>query len=192
MFLWLKRSVRRKYSRCLSHHWIHISTKAVKSIDSSRPCITFSVPHLISLSTAYPWGSQGCNCFVALSPLFQGVTVVTGYCSQSQLSLWEKVHPGTGAPWYRCTLVQVHPGTGAPWTSRQLIAGPSLVAEAARCQPHIRSNFGVQYLAQGYFDMQLSSAPRELGFKPATPFFQYHVFKMISYLQCILSKVLNL
>ena len=29
---------------------------------------------------------------------------------------------------------------------------------------HIRSNFGVHYLAQGYFDMQLSSAPGEPGF----------------------------
>ena len=28
----------------------------------------------------------------------------------------------------------------------------------ARCQLHIRSNFGVQDLAQGYFDMQLSSS----------------------------------
>ena len=33
------------------------------------------------------------------------------------------------------------------------------------CQLHIRSNFGVQYLAQGYF---LSSSPREPGFEPAT------------------------
>ena len=187
MFLWLKRSVRRKYSRCLSHHWIHISTKAVKSIDSSRPCITFSVPHLISLSTAYPWGSQGCNCFVALSPLFQGVTVVTGYCSQSQLSLWEKVHPGTGAPWYRCTLVQVHPGQaasssqgphwwqrpqGASHTSGAILGFSILLKDTSTCS---------SVPPQGSWD---SNRP--------PPFFQYHVFKMISYLQCILSKVLNL
>ena len=38
----------------------------------------------------------------------------------------------------------------------------------ARCQLHIRSNFGVQYLAQGYFHMKLSSAPGEPGFEPAT------------------------
>ena len=39
----------------------------------------------------------------------------------------------------------------------------------ARCQQlHIRSNFGVQYHAQGYFNMQLSSAPGEPGFESVT------------------------
>ena len=40
----------------------------------------------------------------------------------------------------------------APCMSCQFIAGPLLMAVAAI------SNFGVQYLAQGYFDMYLSSA----------------------------------
>ena len=46
-------------------------------------------------------------------------------------------------------------GQGTSWMSRQLIAGPLLMAVAVstRCQLHIRSNFGVQYLAQRYFGM---------------------------------------
>ena len=52
-------------------------------------------------------------------------------------------------------------------SSRQLIAGPLLMAEVIT-QRHIRSNFGVQYLAQEYFDMHLSSIPWETGFESAT------------------------
>ena len=37
---------------------------------------------------------------------------------------------------------------GTPWTSRQLTAGPSLMSMMG----------GVQYHAQGHFDMQLSPA----------------------------------
>ena len=50
-------------------------------------------------------------------------------------------------------------GQGSPWMSRQLVEDPLMaVAASTRCQLHIRSNFGVQYLAQGYFDMELSPA----------------------------------
>ena len=47
---------------------------------------------------------------------------------------------------------------------------PSLMAEATTQGANCTSGaiFGVQYLAQGYFDMQLSSALGELGFEPAT------------------------
>ena len=45
-------------------------------------------------------------------------------------------------------------GQGTPWTSRQLIAGPLLMAVAATKVPTAhQEQFGVQYLAQGYFSM---------------------------------------
>ena len=45
-------------------------------------------------------------------------------------------------------------GQGTPWMSRQLIAGPLLMAVAATKVPTAhQEQFGVQYLAQGYFGM---------------------------------------
>ena len=41
-------------------------------------------------------------------------------------------------------------GQGSPWTSRQLIAGPLLMAVAATKVPTVhQEQFGAQYLAQG-------------------------------------------
>ena len=43
-------------------------------------------------------------------------------------------------------------GQGTPWTSRQLNAGPLLMAVAATKVSTVhQEQFGVQYLAQGYF-----------------------------------------
>ena len=46
-------------------------------------------------------------------------------------------------------------GQGTPWMSCQLIAGPLTDGRHSytRWQLHIRNNFWVQYLAQGYFYM---------------------------------------
>ena len=103
--------------------------------------------HLISLSVTYLWGSRGRNHLIP-PPFFSRAH--GGYWSQSQLSLWAK----------------------AGYTLDKLPAHHRAFTDGrgchARCQLHIRSNFGVQYLAQGCFDVQLSSAPGELGFEPAT------------------------
>ena len=54
-------------------------------------------------------------------------------------------------------------GQGTPWhwTSCHLIAEPSLMAEAATQGANCTS--GVQYLAQGHFNMQLSSTQPSAG-----------------------------
>ena len=99
-----------------------------------------SPSHLI-ICCFYPWGSWGCYCFI---PLFsKGSRGVTGYWSQSQLSLWVKAG---------YTLNE------SPAYCRALTDGRG---QHARCQLHIRSNFGVQHLGQRYFNMQLSSTPEE-------------------------------
>ena len=99
-----------------------------------------SPSHLI-ICCFYPWGSWGCYCFI---PLFsKGSRGVTGYWSQSQLSLWVKAG---------YTLNE------SPAYCRALTDGRG---QHARCQLHIRSNFGVQHLGQRYFNMQLSSTLEE-------------------------------
>ena len=44
-----------------------------------------------------------------------------------------------------------------------LLSSHIRISSDTGCQLHYRSNSGVQYLAQGYFDMQLSPAPGEPG-----------------------------
>ena len=101
----------------------------------------FAWSHFISLSHYLPfnlWGSQGCNRFIHHFSRGCG-----GYWSQ--LSLWANAG---------YTLDE------SPAHHRALTDGRG---RHARCQLHIRSNFGVQYLARGYFNMQLSSAPKGGG-----------------------------
>ena len=62
-----------------------------------------------------------------------------------------------------CSLIQLSLGAKAGYTLNKSPAHCRTLTDVrgshARCQLHIRSNFGVQYLAQGYLNMQLSSAP---------------------------------
>ena len=72
------------------------------------------------------------GCYHIFIPIFQGVA---GFLKPVPVSLWAK-------PGYILDELPAH--------CRALTAGRG---RHTRCQLHIRSNFGVQYLAQGYFDM---------------------------------------
>ena len=84
------------------------------------------------------------------------------YWRQSQLFLWVKAgYTLDESPAHRRALTD---GRGQPM-----------------CRPHIRSYFGVQYLAQGFLIMQLSSAPRELGFELLYPLSYSHLMKNVCF-----------
>ena len=58
-------------------------------------------------------------------------------------------------------------GQGTPWMSRQLIAGPLLIAVAATKVPTAQQEqFGVQYLAQGYFSSSVPSRGARYSNRP--------------------------
>ena len=98
--------------------------------------LVLSVVYLVYIYLLSHLICEGCGDVTALSPLWD-----SGYWTQSQLQ-------------------------GTAWTSRQLIAGSLLMAEATMQDAKCTSVFGVQYLVQGYFDMQLSAAQGEPGFEP--------------------------